>query len=44
MLVFVGVVVGIAAGVGGTLLVLRRLATSGLEAARRTRALLLEEA
>jgi ribonuclease Y len=44
MLVVVAVVIGIAVGVGGTLIVLRRLATSGLEAARRTRALLLDEA
>ena len=44
MLVVVAVVIGIAAGIGGTLIVLRRLATSGLDAARRTRALLLEEA
>jgi len=44
MLEVVAVVIGIAAGIGGTLVVLRRMATSGLEAARRTRALLLEEA
>ena len=44
MLVVVGVVIGIAAGIGGTLVVLRHLATSGLESARRTRALLLDEA
>jgi ribonuclease Y len=44
MLVVVAVVIGIAVGVGGTLIVLRRLATSGLEAARRTRALVLDEA
>jgi ribonuclease Y len=40
----VAVVIGIVAGVGGTLVVLRWMATSGLESARRTRALLLEEA
>jgi ribonucrease Y len=44
MLVVVGILIGIAAGIGGTLIVLRRLATSGLESARRTRSLLLEEA
>ena len=44
MLVVVAVVIGIVAGVGGTLVVLRRLTTSGLESARRTRALLLDEA
>src|SRR5690348_12000053 len=44
MLVVVAVVIGAVAGIGGTLLVLRRSATSGIEAARRTRALLLEEA
>jgi ribonucrease Y len=44
MLVVVGILIGIAAGIGGTLIVLRRLATSGLESARRTRALLLDEA
>jgi ribonuclease Y len=44
MLVVVAVVIALAAGVGGTLLVLRLLAGSRLESARRTRALLLEEA
>jgi ribonuclease Y len=44
MLVVVAVVIALAAGVGGTLLVLRLFAGSRLEAARRTRALLLEEA
>ena len=44
MLVVLAVVIGIAAGMLGTLVVLRRMGTSGLEAARRTRVLLLEEA
>src|SRR5436309_6972770 len=44
MLVVVAVVIGIAVGGGGTALGLRFLVGSRLEAARRTRALLLEEA
>ena len=44
MLVPVAVVIAIAVGAGGTLLALRLLAGSRLEAARRTRALLLDEA
>jgi ribonuclease Y len=44
MLVVVAVVIAVAAGSGATLLALRALAGSRLEAARRTRVLLLEEA
>ncbi|HEY7019021.1 MAG TPA: ribonuclease Y [Gaiellaceae bacterium] len=44
MLVVVGLLVGVAAGVAGTLLVLRYFAGTRLEAARRTRNLLLSEA
>jgi ribonuclease Y len=44
MLVAVAVVIGIAAGTGGTMLALRFLGGSRLEAARRTRTLLLAEA
>jgi ribonuclease Y len=44
MLVAVAVVIGVAAGTGGTLLALRFLGGSRLEAARRTRTLLLAEA
>src|SRR5215208_7793902 len=44
MLVFVAVIVGLAAGAGGTLLALRALGGSRLEAARRARTLLLAEA
>jgi ribonuclease Y len=40
----VAIVIGVAVGAGGTLLSLRLLAGSRLEAARRTRALLLDEA
>ena len=44
MLVPVVVVIALAAGAGATLLVLRLLATSGLETARRSRTQLLDEA
>jgi ribonuclease Y len=44
MLVFVAVVIGIAVGAGATMLGLRFVVGSRLEAARRTRSLLLEEA
>ena len=44
MLVVVAVVIALAAGVAGTLIVLRLLSGSRLEAARRQRALLLDEA
>jgi ribonuclease Y len=44
MLVFVAAIVGVAAGIGGTLLALRFLTGSRLEAARRARTLLLAEA
>jgi ribonuclease Y len=44
MLVVVGAVIGVAAGIGGTLLALRLAAGSRLEAARRTRALVLDQA
>ena len=44
MLVPVVVVIALAAGVGVTLLVLRLLATSGLETARRSRTQLLDDA
>jgi ribonuclease Y len=40
----VAIVIGVAVGAGGTLLSLRLLAGSRLEAARRTRALVLDEA
>jgi len=44
MLVLVGLLIGLAAGAGATFLALRLAAGSRLEAARRTRALLLVEA
>src|SRR6266496_4087414 len=44
MLVVVAVVIGAVAGAGGALLGLRLLGGSGLEAARRTRSMLLTEA
>ena len=44
MLVVVAVVIALAVGVAGTLLALRLLAGSRLEAARRDAALLLDEA
>ncbi len=44
MIVLAGIVIGVAAGGGGTLLGLRLVSGSRLEAARRTRALLLQEA
>jgi len=44
MLVPVAVVIAIAVGAGGTLVVLRLLAKSGLEAARRSRTQLLDDA
>src|SRR3954469_21537594 len=44
MLVVVAVVIGIAAGVAGTLVTLRLLVGSRLDAARRERNLLLDEA
>jgi ribonucrease Y len=44
MLVVVGAVIGVVAGVGGALLALRLAAGSRLEAARRSRILLLEQA
>jgi Domain of unknown function (DUF3552). len=44
MLVVLAVVIGVAAGALGTVVTLRWLGTSGMEAARRTRALLLDEA
>ncbi|MFL5955671.1 MAG: Rnase Y domain-containing protein, partial [Gaiellaceae bacterium] len=44
MLVVVAVVIAVAAGIAGTLVTLRLLAGSRLEAARRQRALLLDEA
>jgi ribonuclease Y len=44
MLVVVGAVIGVAAGIAGTLLALRLAAGSRLQAARRTRTLLLQEA
>ncbi|HEY3185066.1 MAG TPA: ribonuclease Y [Gaiellaceae bacterium] len=44
MLVAVAVVIGVAAGIGGTAVALRFLGGSRLEAARRTRTLLLAEA
>src|SRR3954469_11991702 len=40
----VTIAIGVAVGAGGTLLALRLLAGSRLEAARRTRALILEQA
>jgi ribonuclease Y len=42
--IVVGIVIGVAAGVGAAVLGLRALSGSRLDAARRTRALLLEEA
>src|SRR5690349_5150576 len=44
MLVVVAVVIGVLAGVGGTLLTLRLLAGRRLESVRRQRAILLDEA